>query len=181
MKRPPKGATFETIKLKRVDFLQSVLARLNDEIGTYFELLDKHHELSARQVGFWSSLRMLMPIVEAVSHIVGESPQELLRNHLDVRTPYLVWDLFRHSLIHGDVLHSASYKGKSVDWGVGLNGFEHIIKNGNIGIDSKYLYIKLKEYLEAQIELNDQKLVDIEVGVTYSNPIQVIIDDFTKV
>ncbi len=180
MKRPPNGATFETITVKRVEFLQSALARLNDEVGTYFELLDKHHELSARKVGFWSSLRMLMPIVEAISHVVGESPQELLGKHLDVRTPYLVWDLFRHSLIHGDVLQHAKYGTKEVGWGVGLNGFEHIVVDGQIGIDSKYLYIKLKEYLETQIKINDQGLVEIEVGVNYINPKQEIIDDFNK-
>lgn len=179
MKQPPKGAIFETMTIKRVEFLQSALARLNDEVGTYFELLDKHHELSARKVGFWSSLRMLMPIIEAIAHVMDKSPQELLGN-LDVQTPYLVWDLFRHSLIHGDVLQHAKYGSKEVGWGVGLNGFTHIIIDGQIGIDSRYLYSKLKEYLEAQIQLNDQQLVEIEVGVIYTNPKQEIIDDFKK-
>ena len=180
MKQPPRGATFETTPLRKVDFLQSVLERLKNEVGTYFDLIDQYHTLSARQVGFWSSLRMLMPIVESISYVVGESPQEILGNRLGVETPYLVWDLFRHSLIHGDVLQSASYNGKNVDWGVGLNNLEHIIKDGNIHIDSKYLYTRLKEYLEAQVELNDQQLVEIETGVNYTNPRQGIIDDFAK-
>lgn len=180
MKQPPKGATFVTIKMKRVDFLQSALQRLNDEVGTYFDLLDKHHELSARKVGFWSSLRMIMPIVEAVSHVVGETPQGMLGKHLDVKTPYLVWDLFRHSLVHGDVLQHATYNSKQVDWAVGLNGTSHIIENGHIGVDTKYLYIKLREYLELQVKLNDQQEVEIEIGVIYSNPKQEIADDFGK-
>ena len=121
-----------------------------------------------------------MPIVEAISHVMGKSPQELLGKHLDVRTPYLVWDLFRHSLIHGDLLQHAKYGTKEVGWGVGLNGFSHIVIDGQIGIDSKYLYMKLKEYLEEQVKANDQQIVEIEVGVLYQNPKQEIVNEFDK-
>ena len=180
MKQSPSGAVFETKDVKKAEYLQSILSRLNDEVGTYFKLLEKYHELSAREVGFWSTLRMLMPIVEAVANVVGEKPQDFLGNHLDVKTPYLVWDLFRHSLIHGDLLQHAKYGIKEVDWGVGLNGLPHIIQNNHIGIDSKYIYLKLKEYLESQVQTNDQSIVNIEVGVIYNNPKQEIIEDFSK-
>lgn len=180
MKHSPSGAVFETKDVKKAEYLQSILSRLNNEVGTYFKLLEKHHELSAREVGFWSTLRMLMPIVEAVTNVVGEKPQDFLGNHLDVKTPYLAWDLFRHSLIHGDLLQHAKYGTKEVDWGVGLNGLPHIIQDGHIGVDSKYLYLKLKEFLEVQIKKNDRTLIKVEVGVIYKKPKQEIIKDFSK-
>lgn len=180
MKQPPRGATFETITMKKSEFMQSALGRLVNEVGTYFDLLETHHELSSRKVGFCSSLRMLMPIVEAVSHVSGISPQNLLGNYLDIKAPYLTWDLFRHSLIHGDLLQHAKYNGKEVGWGVGLNGLSHIVTPDQIGIDSKYLYVKLREYLEAQVKENSQEDVEIEVGVIYANPRQEITDEFNS-
>lgn len=180
MKQPPKGAVFEKHQMLWCEYLRHVLDRLDDEVGTYFQLIGEHNRKSERKIGFWSSIRILMPIVEAISHVVGESPQELLGNHLDVKTPYLAWDLFRHSLIHGDYLQHAKYQNKDVGWGVAFIGVSHIIQNGHIGIDPIYLYKKLREYLEHELSKNDQTVIEFEVGVLYQNPKQEIIDDFDK-
>lgn len=180
MKQPPRGATFEMKKMPKCEYLQHALNRLNDEVGTYFEMLEEHNKKSERKVGFWSSIRILMPIVEAISHIVGEKPQDFMGNHLDIKTPYLVWDLFRHSLIHGDYLQHAKYQTKDVGWGVAFIGVGHIIQSQHIGIDPIYLYKKLKEYLELEVAKNDQTIIEFEVGVIYQTPRQKIIDDFDK-
>ena len=180
MKQPPKGAIFEKMRMKKCDFYQAALQRLVDDVGNILQLVDGFNRNSERKIGFWSSIRLLMPIIEAVASVSGQKPQELLKNNLDVKTPYLAWDLFRHSLMHGDYLQHAKYKNKKVGWGVSLMGAGHIVRSGHIGIDTPFLYQKLKEYLESEVAKNDQTIVEIEVGVLYQSPKQEIIDDFVK-
>ncbi len=180
MKHAPKGAVFEKRQISKTEFLQSALNRLDDDVGTFFTLFEEHNKKNLRKVGFWASIRLLMPIIEAISHIVGEKPQDFLKNHLDVATPYLAWDLFRHSLIHGDYLQHAKYQNKEVGWGVIFIGVGHVIGHEHLGIDPIYLYKNLREYLEQEVAKNDQSIVEVEVGVIYQNPKQEIIDDFLK-
>lgn len=180
MKKPPKGAMFEKKKMKKAEFFEAALHRLVDDVGNYFIMLEEFNKKSARKVGFWASLRMILPIVEAVSHVAGERPQDFLKNHLGVTTGDLAWDLFRHSLIHGDYLQHAKYNTKEVGWGVAFIGVDHVIGSGHIGIDPIVLYKNLKTYLEKEVTNNDQTEVEIEIGVIYTNPRQEIIDDFAK-
>lgn len=172
--------TFDTIEMSRVEFLKGTLARLEDDVGSIFNYLDQHNRTSARQVGFWASIRLLMPPIEAVAEAVEEEPWEFLANHLDVTTPGLVWQMFRHSLTHGDLLGHAIYGSKRVNWGVDLSGIGHIIRSGIIHLDTKYLYEKLTDYLKREISKNDQTLIRIKVGIIYLNPPKYIIDDFSK-
>lgn len=181
MKQPPRGASFDKTPMKKVDFLQAALQRLNDDVGTILDLVEGYNKKSQRQIGFWASIRMIMPIIEAISHVVGESPQNFIGNHLNVDTSFLAWDLFRHSLMHGDYLQHGKYQTKDVSWGVLMLGKGHIIKSGHIGIDVRTLYEDLKKYLEDEVAKNDQTTVDIEIGVIYSTPRQEIIDDFSKI
>lgn len=180
MKRPPSGAKFETTQMKKVDFLKGASARLNDDVGTILGLIDEHNKKSERKIGFWASIRMIMPIIEALSHVVGETPQVFLGKYLGINIPHLAWDLFRHSLIHGDYLQHGKYQSKDVSWGVLMMGQGHIITSEHIGIDVVSLYQDLKSYLESEITKNDQTIVNIEVGVVYSTPRQEIKDDFSK-
>lgn len=180
MKQPPKGAIFEKRKMPKVKYLQSALGRLDDEVGTYFEMLEQHNKTHDRLVGFWSSIRILMPIIEAIAHVVDEKPQDFLESHLDVEAPYLTWDLFRHSLIHGDYVQHAKYDGKRVEWGILLMGVGNIADKEHIGIDPIFLYKKLRGYLKMEIGKNDQSLIEFEVGVIYRNPKKEIIDEFNK-
>ncbi|KKQ85186.1 MAG: hypothetical protein UT08_C0009G0020 [Candidatus Woesebacteria bacterium GW2011_GWB1_38_8] len=180
MKRPPTGAVFEMKQMKQVDFYRDALVRLNDEVGTILQLVEEHNKKSERKIGFWASLRMILPVVEAVSNVAGETPQEFLGKHLDVKTPHLAWDLFRHSLIHGDYLQHGKYQSKEVGWGVIMMGQGHINASGHIGIDVISLYEKLREFLEDEVAKNDQTSIEIEVGVLYTTPKIQIIDDFSK-
>lgn len=187
MKQPPRSANFEMTQMRRVDFLNAALHRLQDDVGTIMSLVDAHNNQAAlnsqRIVGFWSELRMMLPIIEAVSHVMGIRPQELLGNHLNITTPDLAWDLFRHSLTHGDYLQHGIYQGKIVNWGVSFIGHGHVITSGHIGIDLPTLYQDLETYLQQQIANNDQTLVDIETGVEYGvngNPRPEIVNDFSR-
>lgn len=180
MKRPPTGAKFETTQMRKVDFFKDALARLNDDVGTILDIIVKYNKRSERKIGFWASIRIIIPIIEAISHVVGETPQKFLEKYLGVNTPYLAWDLFRHSLIHSDYLQHGKFGIKEVSWGVLMMGQGHIIKSEHIGIDVITLHQKLKKYLEKEVSKNDQTVVDIEVGVIYTTPKQEIIDDFSK-
>lgn len=180
MKQSPRGARFETTPMKKVEFLLAALGRLNDDVGTILQLIENHNKNSDRKIGFWASLRMIMPIVEAISHVVGVSPQNFLGNHLGITTPHLAWDLFRHSLMHGDYLQHGKYQSKDVSWGVLMMGQGYIITSEHIGIDVVSLYQDLKKYLEYEVAKNDQTIVNVEVRVVYSTPRQEIIDDFSR-
>lgn len=180
MKQSPKGARFETKQMNRTDFLRDALARLNDDVGTILKLIEEHNKKSARKIGFWASVRIIMPIIEAISHVVGETPQRFLGKYLNVNTPHLAWDLFRHSLIHGDYLQHGKYQSKDVSWGVLMLGQGHIITSEHIGIDVISLYENLKEYLETEVAKNDQTIISVEIGVIYSTPKKEIIDDFSR-
>ncbi len=187
MKRPPRSANFEMTQMRRVDFLDAALHRLQDDIGIILNLIDSHNHQAAqskgRIIGFWAGLRMILPIIEAVSHVMGIRPQELLGNHLNITTPDLAWDLFRHSLTHGDYLQHGIYQEKRIIWGVTFMGNGHVITSGRIGIDLPTLYQDLVNYLQQEIANNDQTMIDVEIGVEYGvrgTPRQEIIDDFSR-
>lgn len=172
--------TFETVQMTKTQFLEGALGRLQDDVGTIFGLVETHNQSNPRQIGFWASVRMLMPIVESIAEVVGEKPWEFLENHLDVTTPSLAWQMFRHSLSHGDLMRHAEWQGKKVGWGIDLTGTGHIIKAGQLHLDMKYLYEKLVDYLKNEIAKNDQTIVDVKVGVIYQNPEPYIVNDFQK-
>lgn len=187
MKQPPRSARFETTQMKRVDFISGALQRLQDDVGTILQLVDTHNYQTfsnhGRTIGYWASLRMILPIIEAVSYVMGIRPQQLLGNYLNIATPDLMWDLFRHSLTHGDVLQEGVYQGKRVTWGVGFGLGGHVIRSGHIGIDVPTLYQDFVNYLQQEVANNDQTLVNIEMGVEYGirgNPSHRIVSDFSR-
>lgn len=182
MKRPPRGAVFEKQKFTKVDFLRGVRERLENEVGSYFRLLDEERQRNSNfpHVGFWGGIRLMMPVIEAISEVYHISQQEFLEQHLNIPTPYLAWDLFRHSLIHNDLMQHGKFQGKEVSWGISIVGQGHIIQNEHIGIDLPTLYEDLKSFLESEIAQNDQTEIEVDVGVTYQAPRQEIVDDFSR-
>lgn len=187
MKTPPRSGRFKTMQIKRVDFLINTHQRLRDDVGTILKLIDSHNlgtfERNDRSIGYWASLRMILPIIEAVAHVMGTRPQQLLGRHLHIATPNLMWDLFRHSLTHGDILQEGTYKGKNVTWGTGFGMGGHVTSSGYIGIDITVLYEDLASYLQQEIANNDQTMVEVETGVEYGvtgEPKDAIISEFSK-
>lgn len=168
--------------MTKTQFLEGALARLQDDVGTILDLIVEYNGKpeNPRKVGFWASVRLLMPPIEAIGEVMGETPWDLLKNHLDVDVPSLAWQMFRHSLTHGDLMRHAEYNGQQVGWGISMDGFGNVIKSSHIGLDVVYIYNKLVDYLKAEITKNDQIIIDVRVGVIYQNPEQYIVDDFNK-
>ncbi len=175
----PKGASLPKKKMKKVDFYADVLVHLN-EVGILLQFLQKYNMDAVHKIGFWASIRMILPIVEAVAKVAGEKKEKFLYNHLNIKTPYLVWDMFRHPLIHGEYLQYGEYQSKQVGWKVVMKGQGHVFTSSVIEIDVACLYDKLREFLENEVKMNDQSIVEIAVGVVYSNPQRGIADDFSK-
>ncbi len=171
---------FETQQFTRVQYLKDILGRLESEAGTIFECFKQHNAKSEGKTGFWAGIRLLMPVVESVAKAVDKTPWQLLEDDLDINTGNLVWQMFRHSLIHGDLLRHVKYGTQTVGWGLMMMGQGHIIKKNHIGLDLYTLYDKLVEFLKSEIAKNDQTIIEVNVGINYTNPEQYIIDDFNK-
>lgn len=181
MKQPPKGAKFIKEPKPKVAFLRDIRGRLDNEVGRYFQLLYEKwatDETFPKGIGFWGGVRLLMPVIEVVAEVQGykdtqatKGVQEFLRK-LGIETPYLMWDLYRHSLMHNDEMqHAEDYaSGKEISWRISINGAAHSFTSGLISIDVVTLYKGLRKYLDDEIELNDTTPVLIDVGVKYNDP-----------
>jgi hypothetical protein len=179
MTRPQAQFILETTTFTKVKYLQEVLERLQNEVGIPLNAIVAHNNSHDRKVGFWAGFRLLMPVVETVARVAEVEPWSFLRNHLDVKAASLSWQIFRHSLIHGDLLRSVKYNSKEVGWGALIGSpVGHIITSDQIGLDIIHLYNKLVQYLENEIAKNDNSTVEIETSINYTNPEQYIIDDF---
>ncbi|MBU2578256.1 hypothetical protein KKA69_05540 [Patescibacteria group bacterium] len=189
MKRPPNGAKFVFKKTLKNRFLAVIKQRLQDDVGTILNLVNQHNEKSERGIGYWALLRTLLPIIEAISHIENTTPQSILKK-ISIPTPYLMWDLFRNSLMHGDLIHYGEYKGKRIKWGVSISKdlTIHIIRDKKIHISVSKLYEDLNEYLDKSIASTNQIMIDVEVGVLYDDSNmnarkhieREIVDEFSK-
>lgn len=175
-----KQFIYETQKFARVDYLTGVLGRLEAEVGTVFECFKHRNTQEVGKTGFWTGIRLLMPIVESVAKTLNKKPWELLEDDLGIKTGSLVWQMFRHSLIHGDLLNHSKYGVQAVGWGIMMMGQGHIIGHNHIGIDLFTLYERLVEYLKLEIAKGDRTIIEVKVGVNYINPPQHIIDEFTN-
>lgn len=180
MIRSNRQFIFETQKFTRVQYLTDILGRLKSEVGTVFDCFKKYNNESKGKTGFWTGIRLLMPVIESVAKAIGKTPWKLLEEDLDVTAGSLVWQMFRHSLIHGDLLNHAKYGNQVVGWGLMMMEQGHIIKKNHISLDIYTLYNKLVEFLESEIAKNDQTIIEVSVGINYLQPAQYIIDNFNK-
>ncbi len=167
--RPPQGAKFIFEKKKRCDYLKGIFERLVNDVGAFHALFVEYNSKNRNNaVGFWAGIRLIVPIIETIALINNEQPPEFMKKHLNMPASYLVWNLFRHSLIHGDTIHFAQFDKNRVNWGSSIGDGEHIFSSNFIQINSTYLYKQVKEYLEKEILKNDQNEIDMEVGEDYS-------------
>ena len=71
MKTPPKGSSFEYKEFPKSEHFGHIANRLQNEVGYYIELIEKNPHPSGAGVGFWSGIRMSMPVVESTAELEG--------------------------------------------------------------------------------------------------------------
>ena len=90
-----------------VDYLQALLAmqhRLKSEVEYIFKTIAKYNEDSTSKIGLFSLVRILMPVVDALSTVEGVEPEVLLERLNTLSAPNLTWSLYRDLLLHNDEL-----------------------------------------------------------------------------
>ncbi len=139
-------------------YLQEILARLETEYIQILNLVTEHNLTHERGIGFWSLVRVIFPVIESVASIMGKDKEDFLQEDLGVPYGHLVWELYRHALMHSDELRFAVYKGKTFAWAIHLGNEDagHIVENQfgdkptTIHISIPSLYFSLHEYLKKE-------------------------------
>jgi len=181
MKIPPRGSSFEYEEFGRSHYAQLIINRLKNEVGYYIELIENNPHPSGAGVGFWSGIRMTMPVVEAVADVEGMDITELMGTHLNIPVPKITWAMFRHALIHNDQMQHAKFDNRTINWGLSLNmGTGHIMMHDQIHVDVKSLYNDLLNYLSGVVAEEDSSIVRVPVGFVYSEPPQGIAEELER-
>lgn len=87
--------------MSRKEYLQSVLNRLKDEVGPIVECIEKHNSENENKIGFFSMVRIVMPVIETVATSEGRMPQALMKD-LGMTLPYTEWNGYRDIFLHND-------------------------------------------------------------------------------
>jgi hypothetical protein len=157
--------------LKR-DYLEGVKNRLENDVKVYIEAVEQE-ATQGRFVGFFGIIRLLMPTIEAIATTIyrGERKTQRLLEKLGFDYPDLVWQSFRHSLMHNDHLGEIQYRGQRITWGTSITGMSHIMQHGQIHIDSKKLYEDLIGFLNTEIAATGSTHVYVKIGVKYRSKV----------
>lgn len=174
--------------ISKVLYLKGVLGRLEDEYIQIMEMVNEHNLTHERGIGFWSLIRIIFPVIEAVASAVGKQKEDFLEKDLGVPFGHLVWELYRHSLMHTDELRYAVYRGKTISWGAHLGNeiTDHIIAPHEgthpttVHIVIPKLYYSLRDFLKNEIEKNDESIISIQVGVHFPEHESKIISELEK-
>lgn len=162
-------------RISKTLYLKQILVRLDSEYMKIINLVNKYNLTHKRSMGFWSLIRIIFPVIESVSSVIGKQKEDFLKKDLDVPFGHLVWELYRHALMHTDELRYAVYKGKTISWAthLGNENVGHIIAKQTkthpttIHIDIPKLYSSLRDYLAREIRKNDNSQISIQVGVHF--------------
>jgi len=114
---------------------QQILGRLEGEVGTLIYLVNESKKSGCfpNTAPFWSFVRMMFPIAEAVGDLIYNDQRTALnlisvfeKEFEAVRPGYLgkskiLAQLYRHALTHQDELRSLQTGGKECGWQVSFN------------------------------------------------------------
>jgi len=172
-----KGKIYGYEKVERVEYLRQIYKRFEEDIGTCLNLIKNYNQNSGNNIGFWVSVRIIMPVIESVAKTLDTSPENVLKN-MGVKTPHLMWDMFRNSLTHGDQLNSAQLSGTKIRWGISIENFECISSRGLIHYDADDIFSRLKRLILSEIKKGDKSLIRVPTVIKYINPSKEIIEEF---
>lgn len=187
-----KPTKIHKTKVFLLDQLNSIKKRLENEAGSYVEMLHVRNQTEP-QVGFFSMVRLIMPVIEHIGKVIygnkSHSKIKLLKE-LGIEYPVLVWEMYRHSLIHNDEMRQITIGNQTVSWFISLRNADHYyeyyknkVRNARTGkllpkpiiihLDMFTLYDSLHEFLTNQIsEVSPTKKVEIETEVVYKKTVK---------
>lgn len=165
----------KTTRMPLYYFLVGVEERLKNEVGLYFKLLHRAESKNENfpKCGFWAGIRLLMPVIDGLAHVYYPTDADkhilFIRNKLRYKYPYLIWEMFRHPLIHTEFVRSAKYKQAKVSWGVS-RGVDHIFCHSQANLDVEKLYSDLLNFVKSELKDDSlkRKITDVEVSVIFT-------------
>lgn len=152
-------------QIKRHEIANPILKRIIEEYEVILGFLRASHDPA---IGFWTAIRMIMPIVETAGKIEGKTPTKLLED-LGVPKSDIAWTMFRDGLSHGEIpflVEDAS--GVKYGWAITFNPKHGLIRQNinppyfKIEISTLLLLSDLKAYLEKFTK--DDTEVSIQTG-----------------
>lgn len=169
-------------------YLKQILDRHENEYIQILNMVIDYNNKSERGLGFWSLIRMIFPVIESVAFIIGKNKEDFLEENLHVPVGHLVWEIYRHSLMHTDELRYAVYKEKTISWAAHLSteNIGHVVEkefDGNpttIHLDIPGLYSDLRDFLISEIAKNDDSPVRVEVGIHFPDHKSKVIDELEE-
>lgn len=147
----------------------------------------------AKPIGFYSMIRIIMPIIETVARAQNIKPYDLLAE-LKVRAPNVTWRLYRHVFLHNDeFVTAATTGGVAIQSGIALINpntdpemAEFFAKDGR-NVNPLLLLDELTKYLNRVIkETGSEEEVKIletmvfEENTPEATEIRAIVEDIRK-
>lgn len=183
----PKDKIFRTVK--KALYLKQILDRVNNEYIQILNLVIQHNMTHERGMGFWSLIRIIFPVIETIAFVIGKPKEDFLEKDLKVPFGHIVWEIYRHSLMHTDELRYVVYKEKTISWAVHLSTDDigHIIENEfdskptTIHISLPTLYSAVHDFLVKEIAKKDSSDIRIQVGVYFPNQMSKIIEELEEI
>jgi len=166
--------------VKQHTFVADILDRLRSDVGTYIDLT-RQMRLQGRGVGFWAGVRLLMPVVETLADIYYPHNDRskvvlFLRERCCIKTPNLIWLMYRNSLIHGDIPRTLKINGKQVSWKISFEG-KITAKDSIINLDVTDLYNRVENFLVEELKKELPILIERQEGTEITNPTNEIRDE----
>jgi len=178
-------------KMTKKEYLEGVKTRLVNDVGTYFTMIDIEGD-KGNSVGFWGSARLIFPVIEAVAKTIykkrGTDDLRVVRllKELNITYPDIVWQMFRNSLAHSDVLiHISKGKTKTISWSVttsaGGISIGHLFTGDYLLLDTRRLYEDFLAFLDREIGVATTSVyvkTGMNVGRKYGGRLASEIDSF---
>lgn len=165
--------------------LCGILSRMRNDVEPYIELMSKPAP-DGRSSGFWGCARLLMPVIEAVSKLYyqqekgGSAAILFLKRQLGYTTPKLIWQIFRHGLMHNDIPPTIRYGTKVINWQLSFREPTISLKKmkGVLEINLNDLYNKLYNFLLEETTKNNTKKVSVEHEIHFVFPTKELKQEF---
>lgn len=170
MAKKGRDYEFNTKSVLYCDHLSEIKKRLLVDVGPYISLIRQVAKDDKKGIGYFSSVRMLFPIVESLATFIKKEKQELLRE-LGVPYPYLYWSLFRDVFVHGDEFATAKAGTVTVAPALGIShtsgSGSHTVTVRSLMLDVCKLYDDLVRYIDNLLVQGNDEQAEIVSEIEY--------------